>query len=154
MPSLISEKSKLSRDGNHLVSRLEVGRDNMVLATVSAGALAGMGAHSVVEQMGTMSLAAAVVGAVAAGYVAARSYISLRAMDKKLSGLAELSEQEAPHKGAIGLMPVSEVLRIVKAADPVFPDMVKSIAERRERRWEAALAQDYRPPKRPGQPGA
>lgn len=154
MPSVITPKAKLSRDASHLVRRAEAGRDHLVLASVSVGALAGMGANAAVQQMGPWPLAAAVIGVVGAGYVAARTYLSLRATDEKLAGLAIATDQEAAPKGTLGLINASDVFRIVRTADPIAPDMVKSIANRRARRWDAVLDQNYRPPARPGQPGA
>ena len=62
--------------------------------------------------------------------------------------MAQATGQALPVKNKVGLMDLDEASVVVARADPVVPDLVKALSDRRERRWDKALDPNYRPPVR------
>lgn len=152
MPLPPFQKAKLSRDAHYLLNRTDASRDRVLLGSVAVVALGVVASHALSGGVSGVAVAGAAVGMIGAGYVAAKSYLSVRATDAKLFELAQATEQDLPEKNTWGLLDASAVARIVQKADFQAPDLVKAIADRRERRWDAVLEADYRPPSRPGSP--
>lgn len=146
MPLSFSQKVNLSSDARYLLGRAQAGRDRVVLGVVSAGTLGLMASHGFVNDVSLLSVGASVVSMVGAGFVAAKSYMSMRELDQKVIELASYTEQAAPLIQGHRLLAIGDVERVVQKADIVVPDMLKGVANRRARIWDEALSPNYRPP--------
>lgn len=141
-----AQKVNLSRDARYLLGRAQAGRDRIVLGVVSAGALGLLASHGFINGVSALSVGSSVVAMVGAGFVAAKSYMSMRDLDQKVVELASHTEQIAPLISKHQLLSIGEVEQVVQRADLQAPEMLKSVANRRSRIWDESVKPDYRPP--------
>lgn len=135
-------------DAAYLARKMEAHRDHVLMggATVAAGST--YAGYAVQMALGSAAVGASVFMAVAAGYTAVKVFKHARAKDREIERLAIETGQAPPPRGKLGLMAVGPVQEVIAAADPIRPDMVSAIAQRRVRAWEKTLDPNYRPPVR------
>lgn len=138
----------MSLDASYLSRKMEAHRDYVLMGGGGVVAGAIYTAYAAQQALGVAAIGASVLIAVSAGYSAVKVYQHARGKDREIEQLAMATDQQVPVRNLMGLMPASQVTKVIAQGELSRPDMVSAIAQRRARRWEAVMDPGYRPPVR------